>query len=157
MPSNFAEELSSIVGSDATLALIEAKAGTRLHVPKNHALAGVLRGIVGAEAAAKLCESFGGTDLKVPRDAGWRIRLYRARGLTYREIAQKVGVSETHVARVLSAANLTNRHAIQARAAERVAGRRKAAAIRREMAAAAPAVPVALARASRALHRFGHV
>jgi DNA-binding CsgD family transcriptional regulator len=136
MRSGFAEELAGIIGADATLALIEARAGLRVHVPKNAGLASGLLSIIGAEATAKLCESFGGLDVKIPREAGWRIRLYRARGHSYSEIAVKVGVSEMHVWRVLREAKLTNREAINKRAAEHIADRRKVAAHRRQLAAA---------------------
>lgn len=139
MHSSFGEELAGTIGADATLALIEAKAGQRVHVPKSPAHAAALRAIIGPDAVAKLCESFAGCYVKVPREAAWRIRLYRARGLSYPEIAQKVGVSETHVWRVLRAAKLTNRQAIAERADERVKARRGALAIRRELAAAAAA------------------
>jgi DNA-binding CsgD family transcriptional regulator len=137
MRGRFVEELASIIGADATLALIEAKGGRRVHVPSGKGGGVSLARIIGAEAAGKLHASFGGMDIKVPIEAGWRIRLYRSRGLSYSEIAKKVGVTEKTVWANLRAANLTNRLPIQARASERLQTRRKVAEIRRELSASA--------------------
>ena len=63
--------------------------------------------IVGLDAARRLAQTYGRDWLKVPLARDWRIRVYRARGDSYRTIARKLGVHEDTVHRHLSAAQLT--------------------------------------------------
>ena len=99
--------LSDIIGAEATLALIEAHGGTRLYMPKRSA-GSTPEAAIGPEAAAKLAESHGGETLRIPIAREWRVRCYRAMGMSYTQIAKKTGLHDGSVHRILQNASLTN-------------------------------------------------
>ncbi|MGH8327259.1 MAG: helix-turn-helix domain-containing protein [Steroidobacteraceae bacterium] len=90
-------ELAELLGENETLRLIELYGGTRLTVPRVIGDGHPLAAEMGAEAAARLERFFGGSEVKVPMARSWRSAIYRARGLTYREIARKLGCTESAV------------------------------------------------------------
>lgn len=99
--------LAEPLGEAALLALIEARGGTRLYVP--HRAVGVeLAELIGEDAAFRLCKALGGQDIKVPLAKEWRCRVYRARRMSYSQIALKLGCSEDTVSRMLTAAKMTH-------------------------------------------------
>jgi transposase len=147
---SIADDLARLIGADATLLLIEARAGRRVRVPKGYPRGSSLAALIGADALAALAAEYGGLQIQVPRATAWRIKLYRARGLSYSQIAATVGVTEQAVHRNLKDAGLTNLAPVRTRAAERYAARREQA---RAEAAAKPRSPLPLAseRDARAL------
>jgi DNA-binding NarL/FixJ family response regulator len=93
--------LVAIVGPEAALALVEARGGTRIYV--GEAIEGrTVADIIGVEPAARLAEAYGRETVKVPLAREWRVLVYKARGLSYREIALKAGCSENTVWETLS-------------------------------------------------------
>nr|WP_294564081.1 helix-turn-helix domain-containing protein [uncultured Rhodopila sp.] len=60
------------------------------------------------DAARRLAIKFGSETIALPLARPWRVHVYRARGLSYPQIAKAVGVSEATVARLLKDMGLTN-------------------------------------------------
>ena len=100
--------LSSRIGAAATLALIEAHGGTRLHIPKSAPPTARLTRLLGPEAAHALSAWRGGEDVKIPLAKGWRIRVHRAEGLGYGAIARRLGIGEAMVHKHLQVARMTD-------------------------------------------------
>lgn len=96
--------LTDVIGAEATLALIEAFAGTRVYVPSRVRVHGPLAKAVGQEAAAALADVHGGCYIVPPAAKRWRTSVYRERGLSYAKIALRIGVSEHTVWRYLASA-----------------------------------------------------
>ncbi len=96
------EWLIAPIGEDGTLALIEARGGTRVYVPARPDAGCELARIIGLPAAQALALHFGGEHIRVPLARGkwagaWRARIYHARGLSYPAIARRLGVVENTV------------------------------------------------------------
>lgn len=99
--------LTDLIGADATLRLIEEHAGTRVYVPKEVNQGATARLGLSLPAARALSARFGGEHILVPLARAWRVRVYRAAGLTYPAIARRLGVTERAVGRILTDAGLT--------------------------------------------------
>jgi hypothetical protein len=97
-----AQRLIDLIGVDATLRLMEIHGGSRVFVPLRARAGQRLARELSAEAEAALVEEFGGNNLEVPLCKAWRARIYRARGMTHREIAIKLGCHERSVRQWLS-------------------------------------------------------
>ncbi len=96
--------LIALIGESETLALVERFGGTRFYVARQ---GGDMASFLSPAAAAILADAFGGEYLKVPTARRWRCGFYKARGLSYAEIARKLGTTETSVWRWLNAAGET--------------------------------------------------
>ncbi|MCA3367004.1 MAG: hypothetical protein INF79_15460 [Roseomonas sp.] len=99
--------LTNIIGASAALAMIEAHGGTRVYVPKDINQNSAARLALPLPEARRLGEAFGGEHILVPIARAWRVRMYRAAGLTYPAIARKLGITERAVGRILTDAGLT--------------------------------------------------
>ncbi|GGG30850.1 hypothetical protein GCM10010964_18460 [Caldovatus sediminis] len=99
--------LAALIGGEATLRLIEAHGGTRIFVPARPNQGHPLARTIGLEAARALAAEWGSTWLKVPLCRHWRVRVYRARGESYKAIARRLGMDESGVWRILHAARMT--------------------------------------------------
>lgn len=101
-------DLSAHLPPEALLALIEGFGGTVLYIPHSPNQASPLVRALGRDAAAALAAARGGERIKVPLARHWRIRVLRERdGLSYSQIARRLGITEDAVWRHLSAARLT--------------------------------------------------
>jgi DNA-binding NarL/FixJ family response regulator len=100
--------LSQHQAPPALLALIEAFGGTRIYVPKAPNQASPLVQAIGREAAAKLAAAHGGDELKIPIARHWQVRCLKGQGLSYREIARRLRITEDAVWNHLRAAKLTH-------------------------------------------------
>lgn len=93
--------LLELLGEGGALRLIELYGGTRLwvplHLPGDHALTQQL----GAAITARLIQYFGGSQIQVPMARRWRARIYHRRGMTYREMARRLGCTEAAVYKAL--------------------------------------------------------
>ncbi len=98
------EWLTAIIGADAALSLIEAHGGTRVYVPAEPSDTSTLANAIGLPAARALAKHRPSEYITVPVCRNWRIRIYRARGMSCAAIARKVGCHEDTVTRALSAA-----------------------------------------------------
>ncbi len=99
--------LTNIIGADAALSLIEAHGGTRVYVPKDINQNSAARLALPLPEARRLGEAYGGEHILVPLARAWRVRIYRAAGMTYPAIARRLGVTERAVGRILTDAGLT--------------------------------------------------
>lgn len=99
--------LASAVGAEAALRLIEEHGGTRVYVPKDVNQLSAARLALPLPAARALAERYGGEHILVPIARAWRVRIYRAAGLTYPAIARKLGITERAVGRILTDAGMT--------------------------------------------------
>ncbi|MFN8994610.1 MAG: hypothetical protein ACK5X3_13245 [Pseudomonadota bacterium] len=99
--------LTDIVGAAAALSMIEAHGGTRVYVPKEINQNSAARLALPLPEARRLGEERGGEHILVPIARAWRVRLYRAAGMTYPAIARKLGITERAVGRILTDAGLT--------------------------------------------------
>lgn len=91
-----------LLGKDATLKLVEAYGGVRCLVPKRFPAEHELLELLGAAAFALLHQYYGGSIIAVPLAKRWRIRVYKERGLTTKEIARRTGYTERAVARIVN-------------------------------------------------------
>jgi hypothetical protein len=101
--------IADLVGAEATLRLIEEHGGTRLYVPKEPNQGTPLARLVGIAGANAMAARYGGDFIKVPLARNWRVRLYRGRGDTYTAIARRLGITESQVSKILTAAGVTQR------------------------------------------------
>lgn len=99
--------LTNIIGADAALRMIEAHGGTRVYVPKDVNQNSAARLALPLPEARRLGEAYGGEHILVPIARAWRVRLYRAAGMTYPAIARRLGITERAVGRMLHDAGLT--------------------------------------------------
>ena len=95
------------LGLDDALRLIEAYGGSRLYVPKMFDPDCKLAQEFGDQMARSMVARWGGDMLKVPSVRWWRILLYRREGMSYAQIARKLGCSETTVWQTLNSAQET--------------------------------------------------
>lgn len=98
--------LAQALGREGLLTLLEKRGGTRLPVPSKVG-ASKLVDELGVAIAAALVEHWGGLVLKVPLGRTWRVEVLRAQGLSYADIATRVGLTEDGVWRILRTSGLT--------------------------------------------------
>ncbi len=98
--------LAAVLGLEGLLRLLENRAGTRLSVPMR-AEGSILVDELGADVTAALVKAFGGLRPKIPLGREWRVQVYQSRGLSYSEIATRVGLTEDGVWRILRSSGLT--------------------------------------------------
>lgn len=103
--------LTDLIGAEAALVLIEAHGGTRLYIPQEPNQGMAIAREIGLPAARALAARYGRDWIAVPLARNWRARLYRQRGDSYREIARRLGLTESAVSRILTAAQMTQRQA----------------------------------------------
>lgn len=106
-PTKECESIVGLIGAVSALSLIEAKAGQRLYIPKAYGEDNILSEILDAEACKRIIEEYPGLYLKVPVARQWLILCYRARGLSYGEIAAKTGRSQSAIWRVINKNGVT--------------------------------------------------
>jgi hypothetical protein len=92
-----AARLVDLIGINHALRLMEIHGGSRVFVPLRSRPGQRLARELSPEAEAALVEEFGGNNLEVPLCKAWRARIYRARGLTHRDIALALGCHERSV------------------------------------------------------------
>lgn len=100
-------ELLEILGPDGFFRLVETFPGLRLYVAADLALS-ELPAAIGEENAVRLSKHFPGGYFKVPLARGFRALRYREAGMGNREIATKLGMTETGVEKLLKRAKKAN-------------------------------------------------
>lgn len=93
--------LLELLGEDGFFRLTEAYAGVRLFVPRNPERSDVPERI-GYETAALLSKAYGGNYLRVPLARTLRARRYRAMEMSNRDIAIRLGLTETAVQKIFT-------------------------------------------------------
>jgi hypothetical protein len=96
--------LRELIGDPGTLKLIEGFGGTRVSIPRDAAQEHALRDAIGGDAFVQLVNHFAGDRIMVPLAREWRAEIYRARGMTQREMARIFRVTEKAVYKMLNRA-----------------------------------------------------
>jgi hypothetical protein len=100
--------LCDLCGSrEAALALIEAHGGTAIYVPQRHEKSD-LRDTLDAGLIERLRQRYAGDWMRVPQAKAWRVQVYRGRGMTIRDIALRLTMTESGVYKSLRLAGLSN-------------------------------------------------
>jgi hypothetical protein len=97
--------LVDLIGVGPTLALIAARGGTRVQIPRSEAACNgsILADIVGLDALRAIARGYGGLYIAVPTVRAWRAALLLAAGgMSHAEVALRVGLTEKHVQRLAS-------------------------------------------------------
>lgn len=103
------------------LAFIEAFAGGRVYIPVDGAggpRRSRLHRVLNEEAVARLSVELGGSEIKVPLERALRVKIYRERGDSWGKIANKLGMTESQVGKLLLDAGMTNGPEARRRRAE---------------------------------------
>ena len=96
--------LIALVGEERTLKLLELYAGTWVDLPASLTRRSRVAAQIGLEGARALYAEYGGARVYMPLAKKWRATAYRARGLTHRQIALRLGCNEPQVGRYLRGA-----------------------------------------------------
>lgn len=98
-------DLRRLMEDDALLAFVEQHGGTRYFVPKIRSVSLIEK--IGIGPASMLVSYHGGNYIKVPLARSWRAAIYRARGMSYAQIAVRLGITERGVWSLLKKQGLT--------------------------------------------------
>lgn len=104
------EYLTSLIGEEKALMLIETYGGSRVLIPRSLEAATKLAMLIGTKNAAAMVQAHRGVQLSIPACKPWRVRLYASRGWTTAQIALKLGWDETTVYRHLRDKRPPSRH-----------------------------------------------
>jgi hypothetical protein len=100
-------EIAGLIGSGAALKFARRFGGRRLYVPRRVRAGHPIEDCVGAEAAKVLAKELGGQAFNVPGARNYLrwldVRALRLLGLSHAAIAERVGVHDRHVRRLLRA------------------------------------------------------
>ncbi|WP_293796704.1 helix-turn-helix domain-containing protein [uncultured Bosea sp.] len=96
------EELSSLIGEDATLHLLSNRGGRRMYVPAK--ITEELLSACGGDrdAATRLSAEHARNIVCVPTARRWRVMRMRERGFSVRQITSALSISERSVWRALA-------------------------------------------------------
>lgn len=106
MNEDLVAELLDTLGPDGFYALVEAHAGVRLYVPADPDRSDLSESI-GHEHAKRLSKVFPCGYIKVPLAREFRALRYRENGMSNRQIARRLGLTESGVEKLLKRARLT--------------------------------------------------
>ena len=102
--------LAAIVGVDGAFRLVDSFGGRRTYIPARARPSSRLARAVGVEGVRLLAAELGGARMiKLPAAKRWRVLVHRSAGCSYGEIAERVGLDESSVARYLRGAGATSR------------------------------------------------
>lgn len=101
MSEKITADLIEILGEDGFFALTEAFAGVRLFVPRDIARS-ELPEKIGETLAKALSRSYGANYVKVPLARTFRARRYRKAELSNRDIALRLGLTESAVEKIFT-------------------------------------------------------
>lgn len=96
--------LTKIIGPELMLRMVECWGGTLIYIPHEPTRASPLARVIGLNAAQRLGRERGGDSFVLPLLRWWRVRVENARGLSDRDIARKLVMTEAHVSKMLRAA-----------------------------------------------------
>ena len=103
MSEDLANDLMSLLGEDDFFSLVEAHAGVRLYVPADPNRSD-LSETIGSAAAIRLAKSYPGGYIRVPLAREFRARRYVREEMSNRDIARRLGLTESGVERLLKRA-----------------------------------------------------
>ena len=110
MKSRLIDELIELLGEDDFVRLCEKRGGLRIYAPKNVEQSKLVDDL-GHDVLSRLQSAYSGDFLKVPLARHFRAHYYRKKGLRDREIAFKLGMTESGVRSIFKSGNTTNRAA----------------------------------------------
>nr|WP_153315427.1 sigma factor-like helix-turn-helix DNA-binding protein [Agrobacterium tumefaciens] len=93
----------STLGEDGFFSLVEAHAGVRLYVPSDPERS-ELSSTIGVDAAYRLAKAYPGGYIRVPLAREFRARRYVDAEMSNRDIAKRLGLTESGVERLLKRA-----------------------------------------------------
>ncbi|MBB4955346.1 DNA-binding NarL/FixJ family response regulator [Agrobacterium vitis] len=103
MSEDLTHELLTLLGKEDFFALVEAYAGIRLYIPGDPTRS-ELPETIGMKAALRLAEEWPCGYIKVPLAREFRIERYVENGMSNRAMAQRFGMTESGVERLLKRA-----------------------------------------------------
>lgn len=103
MAEDLTLDLLSTLGEDGFFSLVEAHAGVRLYVPSDPERS-ELSSTIGLEAAYRLAKAYPGGYIRVPLAREFRARRYVDAEMSNRDIAKRLGLTESGVERLLKRA-----------------------------------------------------
>jgi ketopantoate reductase len=104
--SQVLDDVAEVIGAQAALDLAFEFRGCRLYVPKDPDREPRIAAAIGAELAAKLCDHYYRTIMYMPISEALRLKAHAlcAQGITKREIAEALHITERRVYRLLESA-----------------------------------------------------
>jgi hypothetical protein len=93
------DDLLEMLGEAGVLRLVEAYAGLRQFIPKDPENSDVTARL-GIEITTLLAKAYGGNTIPVPLARTFRARIYRDSGMSNREIAARLGLTENGVQKI---------------------------------------------------------
>ncbi len=103
--------LVGAIGEAAVLRMLELHGGTRIYIP-GHKLSpksGIGKELqLDKDACGRLQQLLGNDRYRVPLCRQWRAQVYRSAGLSYTQIARKMGVTDNAVWAYLRDSGMTN-------------------------------------------------
>jgi len=96
-------DLLALLGDDGFYALVEAHAGVRLYVPSDPDRS-ELPSTIGVDGAYRLAKAYPGGYIRVPLAREFRARRYVDAEMSNRDIARRLGLTESGVERLLKRA-----------------------------------------------------
>lgn len=103
MTEDLTLDLLSTLGEDGFFSLVEAHAGVRLYVPSDPERS-ELSSTIGVDAAYRLAKAYPGGYIRVPLAREFRARRYVDAEMSNRDIAKRLGLTESGVERLLKRA-----------------------------------------------------
>lgn len=103
MAEDLTLDLLSTLGEDGFFFLVEAHAGVRLYVPSDPERS-ELSSTIGVDAAYRLAKAYPGGYIRVPLAREFRARRYVDAEMSNRDIAKRLGLTESGVERLLKRA-----------------------------------------------------
>ncbi|MCY1667873.1 hypothetical protein [Rhizobium sp. SL86] len=98
--ADLTQDLLDVLGEDGFFELVEAHAGVRIYVPADISRSD-LPSTIGEDLAARLCKKYSGAYIRVPLAREFRARRYVEADLSVRDIAKRLGLTETGVDKLL--------------------------------------------------------
>jgi len=93
---------ADLLGHEGLLLFLERFAGQRIYVPRTTTEHSEISKEVGLDIARALSAEYGGQYLKVPVAREWRVLVYKSQGVSYRQMAKRLGCSEDAIWLILS-------------------------------------------------------
>lgn len=105
LSAEFLSEVAQLIGTRLALTLARRLGGKRIYIPKVPGAAHKVARCIGLAAARRLGAALGGESFIVPRAASYLrwldARALRILGLSHAEIAERIGINDRSVRRVL--------------------------------------------------------
>lgn len=102
---NLSEELLDLLGEDEFFQLVDTRPGIRTYIAQNIDESDLL-GTLSYDAYSRLAKAYGRLYIRVPLAREFRARRYLAAGMTLKQVALKLGMTETGVSKIIRRAKV---------------------------------------------------